>query len=122
MAGTARDITEARKAEATLSETAGELTRHAGELQRLAATADRPKDAPVRLLSPRQLEVLALVAEGLSNEEIATRLFLTESTVKWHVAQITRRLGVSNRAQAIVVDISPPAAPRESSKTVLRTG
>ncbi len=110
MAGTARDITEAREAEATLSETAGELTRHAGELQRLAATAGRPKDAPDRLLSPRQLEVLALVAEGLSNEEIAGRLFLTESTVKWHLAQITRRLGVANRAQAIVRYLAPGRA------------
>jgi PAS domain S-box-containing protein len=111
MAGTARDITEAREAESTLSETAGELTRHAAELERLASTTSQPKDAPDRLLSPRQLEVLALVAEGLSNEEIAARLFLTESTVKWHVAQITRRLGVSNRAQAVARYLRPRTAP-----------
>jgi PAS domain S-box-containing protein len=107
MAGTARDITEARETETTLSETAGELTRHAAELQRLAAGADQPDRGRDRLLSPRQLEVLTLIAEGCSNDEIAARLFLAESTVKWHVAQIIRRLGVANRAQAVARFLGP---------------
>ena len=53
------------------------------------------------LLSTRQHEILALVADGQSNAEIAARLFVSESTVKWHVRQILRALGVSNRAQAV---------------------
>jgi DNA-binding NarL/FixJ family response regulator len=52
------------------------------------------------VLGARQLEILALIADGLGNAEIADRLFLSEATVKWHVRQILRRLGVANRAEA----------------------
>ncbi len=45
--------------------------------------------------------LIALVAEGLSNSEIASRLYLVESTVKWHIRKILRALGVANRAQAV---------------------
>jgi DNA-binding NarL/FixJ family response regulator len=51
-------------------------------------------------LSPRELEVLALVADGLSNREIGDRLFVTEQTAKSHVANIFRKLGVKNRTEA----------------------
>ncbi|HEX4035805.1 MAG TPA: response regulator transcription factor [Solirubrobacteraceae bacterium] len=51
-------------------------------------------------LTPRQLEVLKLMAHGHSNEEIARRLGLQRNTVKFHVSQIFRRLGVRNRIEA----------------------
>ncbi|HST24797.1 MAG TPA: AAA family ATPase [Gaiellaceae bacterium] len=51
-------------------------------------------------LTPRELEVLALVAEGLRNGEIATRLFLSHHTVERHVSTILRKLGVKSRGQA----------------------
>jgi DNA-binding NarL/FixJ family response regulator len=51
-------------------------------------------------LSARQLEVLELIARGLPNELIAERLFISRNTVKFHVAAIYQRLGVSNRVQA----------------------
>jgi ATP/maltotriose-dependent transcriptional regulator MalT len=54
-----------------------------------------------QLLSTRQLEILSLIADGHSNAEIASRLFVAESTVKWHARQIFRSLGVANRAQAV---------------------
>jgi len=52
-------------------------------------------------LSERELEVLRLIAEGLSNQEIAGRLFLSVPTVKWHTTHIYGKLGVQNRTQAV---------------------
>ena len=51
-------------------------------------------------LTPRESEILRLVAEGASNGAIATRLWVTEQTVKFHLSNVFRKLGVSNRTQA----------------------
>jgi DNA-binding NarL/FixJ family response regulator len=56
-------------------------------------------------LSPREGEVLALVAEGLSNAEIADRLFISRTTVKTHINQILRKTGCRDRPQAILYAI-----------------
>ena len=54
-------------------------------------------------LSPRELEVLELVAKGRSNGEIASALFVSEATVKTHVTRILSKLGVRDRVQAVIV-------------------
>jgi two-component system NarL family response regulator len=54
-------------------------------------------------LSPRELDILRLIVRGLCNQEIADALSITRGTVKWHVNIILRRLGVSDRTQAVVI-------------------
>ena len=55
----------------------------------------------VEPLSEREVEVLQLLADGLSNQEVAQRLFITVRTVKWHNSNIYGKLGVRSRTQAV---------------------
>ena len=57
--------------------------------------------APVQSLTPREVEVLAMLAEGLANKAIAARLGISGHTVKTHVAAVFGKLGVSTRAEAV---------------------
>lgn len=68
------------------------------ELEHKASGSAQP--APTTALSPREAQVLAMVVEGHSNEEIARRLGIACNTVKNHLRNILRKLGVRNRAQA----------------------
>jgi len=52
-------------------------------------------------ITPREMEILALVAEGLSNREIAERLFVSENTVKTHCSRAFDKLGAKRRTQAV---------------------
>jgi DNA-binding NarL/FixJ family response regulator len=67
----------------------------------LVAAAGSPAGPPPGSLTRREVEVLALIGEGLSNREIATRLFVSEATVKTHVNRIFAKTGSRDRAQAV---------------------
>jgi DNA-binding NarL/FixJ family response regulator len=54
-------------------------------------------------ITPRELEVLALIAEGLSNKEMAGRLFVSENTIKTHTSRVFDKLGASRRTQAVQI-------------------
>jgi DNA-binding NarL/FixJ family response regulator len=64
------------------------------------AVPARATQKPAADLTARELEILQLVAEGLSNGEMARRLWVTEQTVKFHLSNIYRKLDVANRTQA----------------------
>jgi len=84
----------------------GEVLIDPGTLTRLLAQVAREREEQrdaMRLLNDlteREREILQLLAQGMRNDDIATRLFISRNTVKFHVAAIYQRLGVSNRVQA----------------------
>ena len=72
------------------------------QLRRAPQNKNEPLPEP---LSSQQIVILRLVAQGLSSREIATRLYLSENTVKGYVQEILHRLGVKNRTEAVMVAV-----------------
>jgi DNA-binding NarL/FixJ family response regulator len=68
----------------------------------LAAALRRRNEVQPTRLTPRESEVLVLLRDGLSVAQVARRLFMSESTVKTHIARIYDKLGANNRAQALM--------------------
>ena len=107
-----KDATAERLFDAVRVVAAGEALLAPAVTRRLisefAKTRRAPAGAPVAVpavlaaLTPRETEVLRLIAAGLSNTEIAGRLFVTEETVKTHVSRILAKLGLRDRTQAVV--------------------
>jgi DNA-binding NarL/FixJ family response regulator len=80
------------------------VTRHViGEFVKGSGPAPRAQFPRLEHLTARELEVLTLIARGLSNAEIAKTLFVSETTVKTHVARILMKLGLRDRVQVVVL-------------------
>lgn len=88
---------------------AGLLVLHAEELQLLlpllATTTRAPAGAPLESLTPREIEVLHMLAEGEGNKIIARHLGISEHTVKFHVGSILAKLGASSRTEAVTMGV-----------------
>lgn len=78
----------------------------APEAAQVLIDASRKKDAPQYELTEREREVLALLVQGMSNNEIAERLVVSRSTVKFHVSSILSKLGVSSRTEAVALALN----------------
>jgi PAS domain S-box-containing protein len=109
LVGIVHDITDVKLAQEALQSTSADLERRANELQQLALrTATEAPAIPHAPLTPRQLEILRLIAQGLTNAAIAERLVVTEGTIKWHVRQILAKTNSSNRAEAVASVLGVP--------------
>ncbi|GAA2271611.1 response regulator transcription factor [Nonomuraea roseoviolacea subsp. roseoviolacea] len=104
-----KDVTAERLFDAVRVIAAGEallapgVTRRLiGEFARLRTGPSPEAAAALAALTPRETQVLRLIAEGLSNLEIAARLTVTEETVKTHVSRVLGKLGLRDRTQAVV--------------------
>jgi DNA-binding NarL/FixJ family response regulator len=101
-----KDVTAERLFEAVRVVAAGDALLAPTVTRRLigefARQRPRPRPPALARLTPRETEVLCLVAEGLSNPEIAARLVVTEETVKTHVSRMLAKLGLRDRTQAVV--------------------
>jgi DNA-binding NarL/FixJ family response regulator len=74
-------------------------------LQHLTGFSRAEEDVPVETLTPREVEVLGMLAEGQGNKQIARKLGISEHTVKFHVGSIMAKLHASSRTEAVTVGI-----------------
>jgi DNA-binding NarL/FixJ family response regulator len=122
-----KDVTAERLFEAVRVIAAGDALLAPAVTRRLISefalqrrTSDAPTATTLSALTARETEVLGLVAEGLSNQEISARLVVTEETVKTHVSRVLSKLGVRDRTQAVVAayesGLVVPRQPRGSRR------
>jgi DNA-binding NarL/FixJ family response regulator len=105
-----KDVTAERLFDAVRVIAAGEALLAPTVTRRLISqfTRQRPRPNPspptaaLAALTPRETQVLKLVAEGLSNHEIAAHLTVTEETIKTHVSRVLSKLGLRDRTQAVI--------------------
>ena len=101
-----RELTAAEIVAAVEAAAAGLVVVHPQELDGLLPAVPPSLPArPVEALSPREIEVLGMMAEGIGNKEIAARLGISEHTVKFHVASIMGKLHAGTRTEAVMLGV-----------------
>ena len=102
------NVTAAQVAAAIEAAAAGLVVIHPGGVEDLIASRGMNAESPEILpeaLTPREIDVLRLLAEGRGNKEIGSRLGISEHTVKFHVASIMGKLGAASRTEAVTLGI-----------------
>jgi NarL family two-component system response regulator YdfI len=87
---------------------AGLVVIHSDALDSLLPTDPEKQsevDSSDQILTPREIEVLRMIAEGMGNKEIASKLRISDHTVKFHISSIFAKLGAANRAEAVTLGI-----------------
>lgn len=104
-----REATSAEIVAAIEASLAGLVALHPDTLSVLFPTTSKEQqpelDPADQILTPREIEVLRMMAEGLGNKEIASKLLISDHTVKFHISSIFAKLGVSSRTEAVTVGI-----------------
>jgi two-component system, NarL family, response regulator LiaR len=99
-----KDISPEDLAHAIRAAQRGEAVLHPEVAAKLMQefSAPRPNEAPVDQLTPREMDVLRLVAKGMSNKEIADKLIISEKTTKTHLSNILSKLHLADRTQVAI--------------------
>jgi two-component system, NarL family, response regulator YdfI len=103
-----REATAAEIIAAIEASAAGLVAIHPDVLSILFPTTSREQPEPNpfdHVLTPREIEVLRMMAQGLGNKEIASQLGISDHTVKFHISSIFAKLGASSRTEAVTVGI-----------------
>jgi len=107
-----RNVTPAEIIGAIEAVAAGLYVFHPSDVDSVSMLRPREADTtpefgepPIERLTPREIEVLQLLSEGLGNKEIASRLNISEHTAKFHVASIMGKLGATSRTEAVTLGI-----------------
>lgn len=109
-----KDVLPEELARAIRTVQRGESLLHPEVARKLVQEFARPRDAPeVEDLTEREVDVLKLIARGLSNREIAAELVISERTVKTHVSNILQKLHLADRTQAALYAVRQRIVPAE---------
>jgi RNA polymerase sigma factor (sigma-70 family) len=80
-----------------------EVVASCAKRARITLRADEPVREQIDLFTPRERDVLALVASGRTNREVGEELYISEKTVSVHLSRIMAKLGASRRAEAVAI-------------------
>ena len=98
-----RELSAAEMLAAVEAAAAGLVAMHPQDLEALLPVSHPARK--VEALSPREVEVLGMLAEGISNKEIAARMAISEHTVKFHVASVMGKLHAGTRTEAVMLGV-----------------